>query len=114
MSAPWSNAPAFSIRAQLDIEIRDGTIHFRGELDALTRALLEEETCRLIDQGERQLVVDLADVSFVSASAMDALVGIAGRLAAVGGWLELRNPIGMVREVLHVCGLTRFLRHGEW
>ena len=114
MSTSWPGTPPFPVGAQLHIEDQDGTILLRGELDAATSRLLETEVDRLIEDGERAVVIDFTEVTFVSASAMEFLVGLAGRLGDLIGWLELRHPTGTVRQLLHVCGLTRFMRHGDW
>lgn len=103
----------FQIGAQLNIEVRDGVMLLHGELDAVTSTLLEEEAHALIDQGERHLVLDLAELTFISASAMEMLCGIYRQLDSMGGWLELRRPRGTVSQVLHICGFTRFLSRGH-
>jgi anti-sigma B factor antagonist len=51
-------------------------VEMRGELDMATSAQLLESLQRLVDAGDRHLVVDLAEVSFMDSSGLGALVTI--------------------------------------
>ncbi|GAB2812586.1 anti-sigma factor antagonist BldG [Actinocorallia aurea] len=56
-----------------------------GEVDVSTAPMLRRELERLIDEGARALVIDLADVTFLDSTGMAVFVGV---------WQKLRNEDG--------------------
>ena len=79
-------------------------VHVRasGEIDRVTTALLIAELDAAIDGGDGPIVVDLADVTFMDCSGVNALV-TAHQAAPTR--LQLRNPHPAVRRVLELTGL---------
>jgi len=78
-----------------------------GELDLYTSPRLRECLTQRIDDGARQLVVDLGAVTFVDSTALGVLVAALKRVRAEGGTLELRAPTPSARKVLEITGLNR-------
>jgi anti-sigma B factor antagonist len=78
-----------------------------GELDINTAPELREQLARLVNEGARQIVVDLTKVSFVDSTALSVLVSALKRLRQAGGDLELASPNPSVRRVFEITGLTR-------
>jgi anti-sigma B factor antagonist len=84
-------------------------------------ALTEENVSRLetllgalTDQGnQRKLVLDFANVDFVSSAALDTLVRIHRRLRASGGCLALRDLNDNVYEVFEVTRLVNLFDVGR-
>src|SRR4051794_8617782 len=68
-------------------------------------ALDEEHALRLrhglfsLVEPSRRLAVDLGNVRFLTSTAVDLLIGLHRRLAAVGGHLSLCNPTPAVAEL---------------
>jgi anti-anti-sigma factor len=83
------------------------TIENFGEittLHCLGRIVRGDETavlCSAVQQGGRNVVLDLAQVDVIDAAGIGALVS----LQAAGVYLTLLNPTEQVREVLKVTGL---------
>ena len=73
-----------------------------AELPAV-RAHLET----VISGGARQIVLDLTEVTLVTAAALRVFETTQQRLEGVGGSLTLRNPSPLARRVLEITGLDR-------
>jgi anti-sigma B factor antagonist len=93
------------------VETRPGrgcaVVEVRGDLDMATSPQLRESLQRLIDGGERQVVVDLAGVGFMDSSALGALVIMFRVLGDVGGSLRLAGVQPAVRSVLSITSVDR-------
>ncbi|MEU4381460.1 STAS domain-containing protein [Micromonospora echinofusca] len=93
---------------------RDGgttCLRLAGELDLSTAPELNAAIDRLIDAGERRLLVDLAELTFCDSTGIAAFVRGDNRVAADGGWLRLAGATGRVDRVLQVTGLAEVLRY---
>lgn len=64
---------------------------------------------RLLDQGERKLVLDIGELSLDSAGLGD-LIACKKRAAQMGGDILLLRPAGKLRGMLEMMSLTRILR----
>lgn len=84
-------------------------VHVRGDLDMATAPQLREGLQRLVDAGDRQLVVDLAGVEFMDSSALGALVVMFKALRDVGGRLCLTAVQPTVRSVLKVTSVDQVI-----
>jgi anti-sigma B factor antagonist len=76
-----------------------------GDLDLNTAPELLQALIRLVDAGERAVVVDLAGVEFCDSSGLSVLVRVRNRLTGLGGSLALAGPTPIVQRVLEVSGL---------
>src|SRR5207302_9285393 len=68
---------------------RSSDLGAAGELDVNTAPELREQLARLVNEGVRHIVVDLAQVSFVDSTALSVLVSALKRLRQADGDLEL-------------------------
>ncbi len=84
-------------------------VYVSGELDAYTAALLRESLAGLISAGARQIVVDLAELSFMAASGLGVLVGASKRLQRDKGRLLLRGARPGVNKIIEITGLDAML-----
>jgi anti-sigma B factor antagonist len=80
-----------------------------GELDMATSPQLREGLQRLVDAGDRQVVVDLAGVAFMDSSGLGALVLMFKALREVGGRLCLAGARPAVHSVLMVTSVDRVI-----
>jgi anti-sigma B factor antagonist len=80
-------------------------VEVEGELDMDTSPHLREGLQRLVDGGDRQVVVDLARVPFMDSSALGALVLIFKALRDVGGRLSLATVQPPVANVLNITSV---------
>lgn len=95
------------------LSVRSGrgctVLEVHGELDMVTSPQLRDALQRLIDAGDRRLVVDLAGVGFMDSSALGALVVIFKALREVDGRLCLAAVQPAVRSVLTVTSVDRVI-----
>lgn len=64
---------------------------------------------RLLDQGERKILLDIGELSLDSAGIGD-LIACRKRAAQMGGDILLLRPAGKLRGMLEMLSLTRILR----
>jgi anti-sigma B factor antagonist len=84
-------------------------VELSGELDVSTSRELSEELIGLIDAGNTDLVIDLAHLAFIDSTGLSAILQANKKLDG-RGQLVLREPTGLVKQVLEVTGLTGALR----
>ncbi|MEU7840083.1 STAS domain-containing protein [Micromonospora sp. NPDC049114] len=97
----------------LGLSVRPGrgctVLEVRGELDMATSPQLREGLQRLVEAGERLVVVDLAEVGFMDSSGLGALVVMFKALREAGGRLCLATVQPAVRSVLSVTSVDRVI-----
>jgi anti-anti-sigma factor len=81
-------------------------LEVRGRLDALTAGNLEEECDTWIKTGEKDLLLDLGGVDYISSAGLRAILLIGRKLHALSGALRFCNLRGMVREVFSISGFN--------
>lgn len=84
-------------------------LEVRGELDMATSPQLRESLERLVDAGDRQVVVDLAGVGFMDSSALGALVLMFKAFRDVDGRLCLAAVQPTVQSVLTVTSVNKVI-----
>ena len=80
-----------------------------GEIDALTVPQLWELLERLIEDGERNVVIDLSRVGFIDSTGIGVVIRAMNALKDRGGELSLRGPSPMTYQVFETVGLTKVL-----
>jgi len=78
----------------------------RGRLDAETSPSVEKWLMNLIDQGERRLVLDFSELTYISSSGLRLLIEVARNLQKTNGKLALCALNDYVGEVISIAGLT--------
>jgi anti-anti-sigma factor len=91
----------------------DGKVHLRlaGELDLSTAPDLATAIDRLLADGQVNLLVDLAGLTFCDSTGIAAFVRGDNACTAAGGWLRLTGATGRVERVLRMTGLAELLRY---
>ena len=84
-------------------------VEVRGDLDMATAPQLRDGLQRLVDAGDRQVVMDMAAVGFMDSSALGALVVISKALGDVGGRLCLAAVQPAVLSVLEITSVDRVI-----
>ena len=79
-----------------------------GRLDTNTSPQLEEFAEGLSSKGITDIVVDMAECSFVSSAGLRVIVAMQKR-AAVGGTLVFRGVLPEVMEVFQMTGFDNIL-----
>lgn len=80
-----------------------------GALDTAGVARLDAMLSQALARRPRQLVIDLADCPFLTASAISSLVNAHRRAWLVGGLLTLRSPSERVRRILKIARVDHLL-----
>ena len=81
------------------------TIQVVGELDCHTAPRLRSTLLALVEDGVREVTLDLAGTSFVDSTGLSVLVGGLKRLRELGGDMVLESPTKPVLRVLELTGL---------
>ncbi len=93
-------------------EGRNAVVRPHGEIDVRTVPGLRRALDDAVESGAGDLVVDLADVTFVDSSGLGALLGRYRRMPA-GRSMVLRGPRPHVRSLLQLAGVPRLMRVEE-
>ena len=81
-------------------------IKLEERLDAQSCLEFEKTCLRLIEEGEKLLVVDLGLLQYISSAGLRSFLVIAKRLREAGGSLRICCLAGMVRQVFEAAGLA--------
>ncbi|MFY9658806.1 MAG: STAS domain-containing protein [Methylocystis sp.] len=95
-------------------EVSDGLLVIRpkGRIDGDTAAIFEARCGSLIGAGPAQVIVDFADVEYISSAGLRALLVAAKTAKSLGGALTLCGLKGSVGKVMSVSGFdTLFGAH---
>jgi len=87
------------------VEFRNAGFLFAG--DDITE--LSGRLRRLVDAGHTRLVLDLSGVQAMSSDVLGMFAELHRRLEKVGGCLRLTRTSPVVRDMLRICGLDRYL-----
>lgn len=102
--ASWAaGVTAFEVSAQF-AETRV-VLMVRGELDLVTAPELGAVVEAVIDRGNVNVILDLAECDFIDASGLRVIADGASRAELWGGMLTVRSPSGVVRRLLALTGL---------
>ena len=99
-----------------DGEIDDQThvIELGGEVDLYTAPEFKERLVQVIEDGKKQLVVDLSKATFIDSTTLGVLVGGVKRLRPSGGSLALVCTDQNISKIFEITGLDRvFPIHGS-
>jgi stage II sporulation protein AA (anti-sigma F factor antagonist) len=79
-------------------------VSITGKMDALTTPEAEGKLTGLIEAGERDLVVDLEGLDYISSAGLRGILATAKRLKAEQGNIVFANLQGRVTEVFKISG----------
>ncbi|MBE1490194.1 STAS domain-containing protein [Plantactinospora soyae] len=88
-------------------------LHLNGELDIVTVPDLHAALDRLLEDGQRRLLVDLTELTFCDSSGLAAFVRGDDEAGSRGGWLRLTGATGRVDRVLRISGLAELFRYDQ-
>jgi anti-anti-sigma factor len=84
-------------------------LHVVGRMDADNASQFEKQCEDCISEGIRSLVVDLADLKYVSSMGLRSFVAIAQELQQKGGELRICRLTGLVQQVFEITRLNQVL-----
>jgi anti-sigma B factor antagonist len=82
------------------------TLYVTGDLDCYTAPRLRAALLGLVDDGARQVVLDVGGTQFVDSTGLSVLVGGLKRFRDRGGNMVLRSPNDTTRRLFEVTGLS--------
>ena len=82
---------------------------FGGRLDGVGAPEVEAHCRALIDGSDVRLLLDLAEVEYISSAGLRSLLVVAKQIKAAGGVLVLCCLTPMVREVMEISGFDKIL-----
>ncbi len=80
-----------------------------GRLDATTSKLFEDKILATIQGGEKQFVIDLSQLDYISSSGLRVFLLAAKRLNPAGGKIVLCSLRESVRQVFEIAGFSSIL-----
>ena len=81
-------------------------IGLRGRLDTATSPSVEKRVMNLVDQGERCLVFDFSELTYISSSGLRLLIGVARNLLKTQGKLALAALSDSVYDIIEIAGFA--------
>ena len=89
-------------------------ISLAGEVDLYTAPEFKERMVQVIEQGKKQVVVDLSKATFIDSTTLGVLVGGVKRLRPAGGSLAIVCADQNICKIFEITGLDRvFPIHGS-
>jgi anti-sigma B factor antagonist len=83
------------------------TVAVAGEVDLYTAPALKRAIGELIDQGARNVLVDLSRTTFIDSTTLGVLMGAVKRLRPAGGELAIACSDPNVRKIFAITLLDR-------
>ncbi|GAB3587843.1 anti-sigma factor antagonist [Calidifontibacter terrae] len=85
-------------------------VHVAGEIDLSTAPKLRAELTRSIEEGHRQIVLDIIDVPFLDSTGLGVLVGRLKALRLEDGDMVLVTDQDRTLRNFHITGLDKVFR----
>jgi anti-sigma B factor antagonist len=82
-----------------------GRLHFGNSLSYAENAIN-----RMIDDGTRKLVIDLARLNYIDSSGLGMLIFCGGRMEQAGGRMRVAGASGSVAHVFEIAQASRVLQ----
>ena len=84
-------------------------VSLSGKVYAHDAGIIRDELLKQIEKGIVEILIDLADVSYIDSTGLGVLVTVHKRTKEYGGQLVLTGITGMVAELLKRTRLDRVL-----
>lgn len=82
------------------------TLSLKGRLDITSSSTLKDDVLRHVQQGRRQLILNLGQVDFINSSGLGTLVSILKEVRLAKGRLVLSNLASYVKEIFEITQLS--------
>jgi anti-sigma B factor antagonist len=82
-------------------------IELGGEIDLYTAPEFKERMVQVIEEGKKQVIVDLSKATFIDSTTLGVLVGGVKRLRPAGGTLALVCSDQNIVKIFEITGLDR-------
>jgi len=88
-------------------------IHFNGRLDATSSNPVFESISRIIDAGNRSLLFDYADLTYISSAGLRTLLLVIKKLNALGGKVVIFGHKDYIKEIFDISGFSSLFKFAE-
>jgi anti-sigma B factor antagonist len=82
-------------------------VELEGELDVSTSERLRAQLLELIEDGCRELVIDMSNLLLIDSTGLGVLVGVLKRVLQHDGEMLLQAPRPAARKVFAITGLDQ-------
>jgi anti-sigma B factor antagonist len=83
-------------------------VQLNGELDVSTAPLLQSSLADVLGETPREIVLNLADLSYVDSTGLSLFITATKRAHAEGSKLVLQDPQASTQRLLEITNLTDF------
>lgn len=91
------------LRERGDVAILD----LEGELDTFSCEEVRDSISRLIEEGKKQILLDMAGVEYIDSAGLGTLVGGLKRAVEHDRLLKIVHPNEQIQKVFNITGLVR-------
>ncbi len=84
-------------------------VYLKGKLDAVTSGSLEQTLMPILDSGSVKVVLDFAELSYISSAGLRVLLKAAKQIKALEGQFVLCSMKDFIREVFDISGFSGIL-----
>ncbi len=84
-------------------------VEVAGRLDAGCAADFEKQVNDFVAKGTKKVVMNLAELEYISSAGLRSLLALVKRLKADNGALSLCKLSGMVKEIITMSGFDSFI-----
>jgi anti-anti-sigma factor len=88
-------------------ENQTARLSLRGELDMYSTPLLERELSHAVRRRPRQIVLDLAGLSFMDVSGLRTILDAGREVRRCGGTLVVANPLPHIVRLLELTAIDQ-------
>ena len=81
-------------------------IELTGRMDAESANDAEIELTKLIDEGKRKILFDLAGLDYISSAGLRVLLAVTKKLGDLAGEVKIAGVKNYVKEVFDITGFT--------
>jgi anti-anti-sigma factor len=88
---------------------RDGNLIIApsGRIDTTSSPIFDRHLSSVIDRGDTRLVIDLANLEYISSTGLSAFLSAAKKVKAAGGRMALAGLNSRIRLVFEMSGFLR-------
>lgn len=93
----------------IDVHMSGGcaVVRVTGRLDASSCGGLESTLSHLVGDGEKNIIVDMTGLDYISSSGLRVLLATYKQLKKVDGNLSIAGPRSFVREIFEISGFLQ-------
>lgn len=84
------------------------TVNLKGDLNVKTSPQLEEELTKSLD-GLKDLILNFAEVNYISSAGLRVLLATEKNMRKVGGKMKLQHVNAAIKEIIRLAGFLQVM-----